>query len=101
MAGDVGALMDHLKSERADIMGYSLGARMTAWLAHRQPQRVRSALFGGIGIGLHGGGGPGVNVAEALEAPSLDAVTHPDRRTFPAFADQTHSDPQALSAFFA
>ena len=37
MAGDVGALMDHLKIERADIMGYSLGARMTAWLAHRQP----------------------------------------------------------------
>ena len=33
MAGDVIALMDHLKIERADIMGYSLGSRMTAVLA--------------------------------------------------------------------
>jgi len=89
MAGDVGALMDHLNIERADMMGYSLGARMTAWLAHRRPQRVRSAIFGGIGIGLIEGGGPGENVAEALEAPSLDEVTDPVGRTFRAFADQT------------
>src|ERR1700693_3852164 len=92
MAGDVGALMDHLKIERADIMGYSLGARMTAWLAHRQPQRLRSAIFGGIGMGLIEGGGPGENVAEALEAPSLDAVTDSVGRTFCAFAEQTRSD---------
>ena len=37
MAGDVSALMDHLRIERADMMGYSLGARMTAWLARSQP----------------------------------------------------------------
>ena len=63
MAGDISALMDHLGIARADIMGYSLGARMTAWLAYRQPQRLRSAIFGGIGIGLIEGGGPGENVA--------------------------------------
>ncbi len=45
-------------------MGYSLGARMTAWLALRQPQRLRSAIFGGIGMGLIEGGGPGENVAD-------------------------------------
>src|SRR6185295_17382261 len=33
MASDVVALMDHLEIPRADIMGYSLGARMAAWLA--------------------------------------------------------------------
>src|SRR5258708_8126929 len=98
MAGDVSALMDHLEIERADIMGYSLGARMTAWLAHHQPQRLRSAIFGGIGIGLIEGGGPGENVAEALEAPSLDDVTDPVGRTFRAFADQTRSDRRALAA---
>ena len=98
MAGDVGALMDHLKIERADIMGYSLGARMTAWLAHRQPQRLRSAILGGIGIGMIEGGGPGENVALALEAPSLDDVTDPVGRTFRAFADQTRSDRRALAA---
>src|ERR1700682_3934049 len=56
MAGDVIALMDHLKSERADIMGYSLRSRMTARLARSQPQRLRSAIFGGIGVRRIGGG---------------------------------------------
>src|SRR5471032_1548796 len=45
MAGDVAALMDHLEIERADIMGYSLGSRMTAILALQQPQRLRSAIL--------------------------------------------------------
>jgi pimeloyl-ACP methyl ester carboxylesterase len=98
MAGDVIALMDHLKIERADIMGYSLGSRITAVLARSRPQRLRSAILGGIGIGLIEGGGPGENVAEALEAPSLDDVTDPVGRTFRAFADQTRSDRRALAA---
>src|SRR6202000_3245679 len=98
MAGDVTALMDHLKIARADVMGYSLGGRMTAWLAHRVPQRLRSAILGGIGMGLILGGGPGENVASALEADSLDDVTDPVGRTFRAFADQTRSDRRALAA---
>jgi len=98
MAGDIGALMDHLNIERADIMGYSLGARMTAVLAQSQPERLRSAIFGGIGVGLIEGGGPGENVATALEAPSLEDVTDPVGRTFRAFADQTRSDRLALAA---
>jgi pimeloyl-ACP methyl ester carboxylesterase len=98
MAGDVSALMDHLDIARADIMGYSLGARMTAFLARYQPQRLRSAVLGGIGIGLIEGGGPGENVAEALEASSLDEVNDPVGRTFRSFADQTRSDRRALAA---
>jgi pimeloyl-ACP methyl ester carboxylesterase len=98
MAGDVTALMDHLNIERADIMGYSLGGRMTAYLAQSRPQRLRCAIFGGLGLGLIVGGGPGENVAEALEAPSLDDVTDPVGRTFRAFADQTRSDRRALAA---
>jgi pimeloyl-ACP methyl ester carboxylesterase len=98
MAGDVRALMDHLHIERADIMGYSLGGRMTAYLAQSYAPRVRSAIFGGIGLGLIAGGGPGENVASALEAPSLDDVTDPVGRTFRAFADQTRSDRRALAA---
>ena len=98
MAGDITALMDHLNIERADVMGYSLGSRMTAVLARSQPKRLRSAIFGGIGIGLIEGGGPGENVVEALEAPSLDDVTDPVGRTFRAFAEQTRSDRRALAA---
>ena len=98
MAGDVIALMDHLEIARADAMGYSMGARMTAVIAREQPQRLRSAILGGIGIGMIEGGGPGENVATALEAPSLDDVTDPVGRTFRAFADQTRSDRRALAA---
>jgi pimeloyl-ACP methyl ester carboxylesterase len=98
MAGDITALMDYLHIERADVMGYSLGSRMTAVLARSQPKRLRSAIFGGIGIGLIEGGGPGENVAQALEADSLDDVTDPVGRTFRAFADQTRSDHRALVA---
>ncbi len=98
MAGDIAGLMDHLKIERADVMGYSLGSRMTAMLALNEPWRFRSAIFGGIGIGLIEGGGPGESVAQALEAPLLEDVTDPVGRTFRAFADQTRSDRQALAA---
>ncbi|MBI5128239.1 MAG: alpha/beta fold hydrolase [Rhodopseudomonas palustris] len=98
MAGDVIALMDHLALDRADIMGYSLGGRITATLARQHPERVRAAILGGIGSGLVIGGGPGETVALALEAPSLDDVSDPVGRTFRAFADQTRSDRKALAA---
>ena len=98
MAGDVIALMDHLDIARADVMGYSLGGRMTAWLALNLPHRLRSAILGGIGLAMIEGGGPGENVARALEAPSLEDVTDPVGRTFRAFAEQTRSDRLALAA---
>ena len=98
MADEVLALMDHLGIDRTDMMGYSMGGRITAWLARHRPARLRSGILGGIGIGVIKGGGPGENVAAALEAPSLDDVTDPVGRTFRAFADQTRSDRIALAA---
>jgi pimeloyl-ACP methyl ester carboxylesterase len=98
MAGDVRALMDHLGIACADMMGYSMGGRITAYLAAHDPRRLRSAILGGIGMGLIEGGGPNENVATALEAHSLDDVTDPMGRTFRAFADQTRSDRRALAA---
>ncbi|WP_315780698.1 MULTISPECIES: alpha/beta hydrolase [unclassified Bradyrhizobium] len=98
MASDVTALMDHLGLASADVMGYSLGGRIAAHIALNTPQRLRSAIFGGIGMAMIEGGGPGENVASALEAPSIDDVTDPVGRTFRAFADQTRSDRLALAA---
>jgi pimeloyl-ACP methyl ester carboxylesterase len=98
MAGDIAALLDHLGIPRADVMGYSMGARNTAFLAVRHPDRVRSAILGGLGIHLVDGAGLPQTIAEALEAPSLDDVTDPQGRMFRAFADQTKSDRLALAA---
>src|SRR5262245_42178111 len=52
MAEDVRALMDHLQIARADVMGYSMGARICAFLAVAHPERVRSVILGGLGIHL-------------------------------------------------
>lgn len=98
MAEDVRALLDHLKIERADVFGYSMGARITAFLASAHPDRARSIVLGGLGYKLIDGVGLPETIAEALEAPSLADVTDPTGRTFRAFADQTKSDRRALAA---
>jgi pimeloyl-ACP methyl ester carboxylesterase len=98
MAEDVRALLDHLGLPRADVMGYSMGARITAYLALAHPERVRSAVLGGLGSQLVDGTGLPETLAEGLEAPSLAAVTDPTARTFRSFAEQTKSDLRALAA---
>jgi len=98
MAEDVRLLMDHLGLARADVMGYSMGARITAHLALAHPDRVRAALLGGLGIHLVEGVGLPLGIADAMEAPSLDDLTDPMQRMFRAFAEQTRSDLRALAA---
>ena len=75
MADDVRALIDHLGLPRADVMGYSMGARNTVFLAMANPERARAAVLGGIGIRLVDRAGLPETIAEALEAPSLADVS--------------------------
>ena len=99
MADDVRALIDHLGLPRADVMGYSMGARNTAFLALATPEHVRSAVLGGVGGRLVGGVGLQPDtIAQGLEAPSLADVTDPTAHVFRAFAEQTKSDLRALAA---
>ena len=98
MAEDVRALLDHLTIERADVMGYSMGARISAYLTVNHPARVRSLVLGGLGIRLVDGVGLPETIADALEAPSLADVSDPTGRVFRAFAEQTRSDLKALAA---
>ena len=98
MAEDVRALLDHLEIERADIMGYSMGSRIAAFLAVTHPARVRSAILGGLGIRLVEGVGLPESIAEALEAPTVADVKDPTGRMFRVFAEQTKSDLRALAA---
>ena len=92
MAEDARRLLDHLGIERADVMGYSMGARIAAFLVFKHPERVRSLVLAGAGINfVHGmvGSGP---IARALEAPRIEDLTNETARSFRAFAEQTGSD---------
>jgi len=91
MAGDIGALLDHLELPRADVMGYSMGARIAAFFALEHAQRLRRAILGGLGIHLVEGVGLPENIAQALEAPSLADVRDPASGMFRIFAEQTKS----------
>jgi len=98
MASDAAALLGHLGIAQAHLMGYSMGARISAFLALHHPDRVRSLILGGLGIGMVTGVGDWDPIADALRAPSLDDVVHQRGRMFRAFADQTKSDRVALAA---
>jgi pimeloyl-ACP methyl ester carboxylesterase len=50
MAADAAALLDHLGLERAHVMGYSMGARVAAFMALAFPEKVATLVFGGLGI---------------------------------------------------
>lgn len=98
MADDVRALLDHLGIGRADIMGYSMGARVAAYVALLYPERVRSVVLAGLGLRLVEGVGLPQEIAGALEAPAMDQIDDPMGRMFRAFAEQTKSDLAALAA---
>lgn len=98
MAEDVRALIDHLRLLQADVMGYSMGARIATYLALAHPERVRRLILGGLGIRLVEGVGLPQTIAEALEAPSIRDVSDPEGYAFRAFAQQTRSDLRALAA---
>ncbi len=98
MASDAAALLDHLGVDRAHVMGYSMGARITAFLALEEPAKVATVIFGGLGIGMVEGVGDWDPIAAALVAQDPSKTTDPRAKSFRAFADQTKSDRRALAA---
>ena len=98
MTRDAANLLAHLGIERADVMGYSMGARIASFLALSRPNLVRSLILGGLGHRLVRDAGLAEAIAEAMEAPSVDRLAEPMQRLFRAFADQTKSDRAALAA---
>ena len=98
MAEDARRLLDHLHIPQAHVMGYSMGARITAHLTLEHPERVQTAIIAGLGINMIHGLAGAEPIATALEADSLDQVTDAQARTFRIFADQTKSDRLALAA---
>jgi pimeloyl-ACP methyl ester carboxylesterase len=80
LADDVLAVLDAVGLERTDIMGYSMGGRIAMNLLARFPNRLNSAIIGGVGLS------PGhdlvrqATVASALEADDVSSISDPAAR---------------------
>ncbi|QIG51615.1 alpha/beta hydrolase [Nordella sp. HKS 07] len=98
MAEDARRLVDHLGLPKVRVMGYSMGARIAAFLTLNHPERVIAAVLSGLAENMIRGVGGAEPIARALEAPSADSVTDPSARTFRVFAEQTKGDLKALAA---
>ncbi|MFN4142523.1 alpha/beta fold hydrolase [Aestuariivirga sp.] len=98
MAEDARRLLDHLGVAQADVMGYSMGARVAAFFTLAHPGRVRRAVFAGLASRMITGVGGAEAIARALEAPSREEVADPGAKAFRIFAEQTKSDREALAA---
>jgi pimeloyl-ACP methyl ester carboxylesterase len=98
MAEDALRLLDHLKIVKADVIGYSMGARLAAVLALAHPERVRSVVLGGLGANMIHGVGDPAPIAAALLADDVSNVTNGHASAFRVFADQTKSDRRGRAA---
>ena len=98
MADDAARLLRHLKIEKTDVMGYSMGARISAFLTMQHPELVRRAVFAGLASRMITGVGGSDAIAEALEAEDRPATIDRAAMAFRIFAEQTKSDLKALAA---
>jgi len=111
MVEDVVRLLDHLKIEKAHIIGYSMGGFITGALVATHPERILSATMGGAGWSQDSDDHTVIDaLAKSLDegngiTPLMKALTPPGR---PQLSEQElktrnqfvmlANDPKALSA---
>jgi pimeloyl-ACP methyl ester carboxylesterase len=98
MAGDIVALMDHLRVERASLIGFSLGARLALACALDHPGRFEHLVLGGVGMRLFDPPRDPGAMAEAMTADDPETIGLPMLRSFRQFADAQGEDRLALAA---
>jgi pimeloyl-ACP methyl ester carboxylesterase len=98
MADDSARLLRHLSIGSAAVMGYSMGARITAFLCLQHPALVSRAVFAGLGERMVLGVPGAEAIADGLLAESFRDVVDPGARAFRLFAETTKSDLKALAA---
>jgi pimeloyl-ACP methyl ester carboxylesterase len=84
MVDDVVRLMDHLHLPSANVIGYSMGGMIALKLAVTHPERVHSAILGGMGWLKEGS--PLQAAWESLGGRKKDAVNSAVLRGFADFA---------------
>jgi len=95
---DVFNLMDHVGIERADVFGYSMGARVAMEAALMEPSRVDLLIIGGVGERMFQPPLAGNPMAAAMEADDPASIPEPILRSFRQFADEQGEDRLALAA---
>jgi pimeloyl-ACP methyl ester carboxylesterase len=98
MVGDATALMDHLGVARADLIGYSMGARIALSCALARPDRIDHLVLGGVGSRLFDPPPAGHPMAAAMEADDPSIIAEPMLKSFRAFANEQGEDRLALAA---
>jgi pimeloyl-ACP methyl ester carboxylesterase len=94
MAADVGDLLDHLRIDQANYIGYSMGARIGVQALLDLPGRLRWVVLGGVGWG-----GASHEAEEIARAMRGEATTSAVAKTFHDFAAARPSnDLEALAA---
>lgn len=99
LVGDIFALMDAIGADTADLVGYSMGARLALAATLKNPTRVKKLVVGGIGATLFDALPTENPIAAAMEADNPDTISEPILRSFRAFADEQGEDRLALAAF--
>ena len=98
MAGDVHELISQLGLRNPHVMGYSMGARITATLAHSHGDELGKIILAGNGFNMIEGGFDSSDIRDGLLAASIEATTTDIGRDFRFFSEQTKSDLRALAA---
>jgi len=113
LARDVIRLLDHLKVERAHLLGYSMGAYVAGKAVDLAPQRVASVVYGGSSPVLSSRAVKGFGLADTFDAavrsgdlgryildttPSGANKPTPEQAKALADAMFRHQDPKALAA---
>src|SRR5690606_1106557 len=91
-------LLDHLDIGTCPVLGYSMGARVAAFLALNHPKRVSASVWGGMGMNLVEGLGDSDEIIAALLAETAEGIASPTGRQFRLFADHNGADRRALAA---
>lgn len=96
MASDILDLMKHLRIERADLMGYSMGGRLTITLAQMAGNRFRHLIAAGVGETLVRPVDKSEDIARSLLGQGPDEV--PPGGKYRSFAKRHKGDLEALAA---
>lgn len=98
MSADILRLLDHLQIARADLMGYSMGARLALAASVTKPARFSHLVLGGAGGRLFEPSPAGNPMATAMDADDPESIAEPLLRSFRHFADEQGENRLALAA---